>query len=927
MDLTEEYLRLPDNYARYLGGLRWAPGGDAVDLADGSTYAFSFQVGAFLEGYIAHGPLIHYGHVLHLLDFLRRREGPPDGTVRRQVAQAFQAGGRSHRNAGAFFAAVCRDLPPYPGPPVADLLWRLQYPPSPFPDPGPGLASVGVAPPQPPEWFEAYVCRALAAYGFDDLLHWFRHGTGAVRDAAPLAEAVAARPASLAAVLAELTRSPRLAGAVPYVGRFAGALALPRRRLQSHELPLGGYDDVTTRGDMAQVLPAQLALDGDEFVRRFAQRELLFFRREEPHASNREELVVLLDQGVRTWGVVRLMLAAAALALGRFAVRRRLKLRVAATSGSATVDPLEADGEDLAALVGASDLSPHPGAALERVLEGATPPCDVVLLTHPRNLAEPDVTAAARRVPAGARLFALTVTAAGGAELSEVRHGSPVSLSRFRVEAESAPAPVAAAAAARSAPGEWRGDVEPVPYPFRFGSHNHHHRLRFAFDYAGEWLLLATVQGVLCATRTDGSGSEVWPRPFVGNAVLREVEAVVGVAGGFVVAGTIGRRLVAAHYDIESRACRVYEAGVTAELKEPQAWWYARHSHAAVTALGTRLWCLDLSAGKTAFVAGRGPGAVPARSGRYQFCPLRVPGGRGAELGISFEVVQDASATVPESGGFPDWPYLALDPRDGSLGVGNVPGWGRFTPLADGRPMLTGCNLVEADCRGPTLAALVNDPRARPPGHVLRVFRGPEGVPAGEFPFRVTPTPFTLSDDGRLLALPVDPSRVEVRDALVRGPARCVTPVGRFHNAVRVELGDGWLALHNGVVLHLARWGAGRLTAEVVRGMLPGAGGGIEARSNKLPPWLYDGQRFVKVAHGWLVAAVDRFGQVALFERDGRLVGMFFTLRHQFAAWTPDGTRFGPKALLGVPPTPGAAEKIGAALKEAGERAGRRTLV
>jgi hypothetical protein len=296
-------------------------------------------------------------------------------------------------------------------------------------------------------------------------------------------------------------------------------------------------------------------------------------------------------------------------------------------------------------------------------------------------------------------------------------------------------------------------------------------------------------------------------------------------------------------------------------------------------------------------------------------------------LGISFEAVQDANATVPEHGEFPDWPVLALDPRDGSLTVGSVPGWRRFTPVADGRPMLKGCTLLGADCRGSTLAAHFGAPSARPGENVVRVFRGPEGVPVGEFPFRVTATPFTLSDDGRLLALPGDPSRVEVRDALVHGPARCVTPVGRFHNAVRVELGDGWLALHNGVVLHLARWGAGRLTAEVVRGMLPGSGGGIEARSTTLPPWLYDGQRFVKVAHGWLVAAVDRFGQVTLFERDGRLVCMFFTLRQQFAAWTPGGTRFGPKALLGVPPTPGAAEKIGAALKEAGERAGRRTLV
>ena len=55
----------------------------------------------------------------------------------------------------------------------------------------------------------------------------------------------------------------------------------------------------------------------------------------------------------------------------------------------------------------ASDLTPHPGPTLGRVLDadaGKGPAGgalrDVVLLTHPRSLAEPEVVAAARRVSA-----------------------------------------------------------------------------------------------------------------------------------------------------------------------------------------------------------------------------------------------------------------------------------------------------------------------------------------------------------------------------------------------------------------------------------------------------------------------------------------------------------------------------------------------
>src|SRR5262249_28902167 len=154
-------------------------------------------------------------------------------------------------------------------------------------------------------------------------------------------------------------------------------------------LPLGGYADVATRGHLEQLLPSQLAYEDLEFIRRLAQRELLFFRREDPHVHTREDLVVLLDQGVRTWGIVRLVLTAAVFALGRLAERRGIPFLVATTGGGGELhDPLAAPPEELGALLESSELGAHPGLALERVLEKETTDGrDVVLLTHPRNLA------------------------------------------------------------------------------------------------------------------------------------------------------------------------------------------------------------------------------------------------------------------------------------------------------------------------------------------------------------------------------------------------------------------------------------------------------------------------------------------------------------------------------------------------------------
>src|SRR5262249_1768833 len=211
----------------------------------------------------------------------------------------------------------------------------------------------------------------------------------------------------------------------------------------------------------------------------------------------REELVVLVDQGVRTWGVVRLVLSAAFFAFGKLAQRRKLRFQVAATGTSGRLtDPLEVENEALGALLEASDLSPHPGLALERVLEEPTSPArDVVLLTHPRSSREADLLAAARRVSPGPRLFAVTVDDHGSVELSELRHGTPVSLTSFRVDLiKSTPVPKLPERVREMSvvlpSTAWSGDVEPIGYPFRFGLPGNVSNGLFDFDSSGDWLLI-----------------------------------------------------------------------------------------------------------------------------------------------------------------------------------------------------------------------------------------------------------------------------------------------------------------------------------------------------------------------------------------------------------------------------------------------------
>jgi hypothetical protein len=951
MDRLGEYLHIPTGYAPFLEGLRWSDCGTAIEYADGQTFVFAPQLALFLEGLATERGPVHLGFVLHLLALLGLGKGAVQAA---DLARAFQETGRNLRNAGALAAVLCRRVPPPAHPPdvgqlcrrlnspalMAEFAWFQRLHPYDIPD---SVAPWAAAP------FEALVLQALADLSPEDLRHWLRHGRGPLESAGrEVARALpAARPRTLAHALAELTRHRRVAGAVPFVAQLTGALALPPRRLAHHELPMGGYADVAARGHPEQLLPSQFILEDPpaagpvparpgslslEFVRRYAENELLYFRREEPHAQVREELVLLLDQGVRTWGNVRLVLTAAVLAFGKRAERRRLPLWLAATSSEGhLLDPLRAEPEALATLIEASDLSANPGLALECVLEERAAAAredqaasDVVLLTHPRNLAEADVAAAARRVPPGARLFAVAVDGQGAVLLAELKHGTPVKINQFRVDL-SRPVETPAPSLPSEARAPWRGDVEPVPFPFRFGVTARGPSPLFAFDHAGEWVLQLSHNGLLHAWRCDGSALEVLPRGYVNGAVLTHVEAVRGVAGGFVVGGLLRGELAAVHYDFTRRSCAVHLLGQTTGPGRWQ-WFYFPDLHCVTALTGQE------QHGRPACVCAvdLGTGAQhrrlqpdhPEASNRVAEARRRA---EQQPASAPFVPIVDENRPATGSG-----PFLRLDRAAGRLTLeGANPPWMPFVPVADGRPVLTGARLLFAQCRGNVLAVdcYYPDPGGQ---RVLRLFRGPDGTTVGELvqPPRL-PGHIALAPDGRRLAREVGRCEIEVRDLDAGLRLVAATPRGKCHQGVAVELGEMWLTLRAGHSVHLLRWDRGVLDCgfsigdrdQLLRRQLAGtslASRGARAIGGGLPAFVhYDRQRFQAAAHDRLIAVVDVYGHVALFERTGALVAIFFAFRSLLAGWLPDGTRFGPVALLGGPPTPDAARRIGAALHEA----------
>jgi hypothetical protein len=436
-------------------------------------------------------------------------------------------------------------------------------------------------------------------------------------------------------------------------------------------------------------------------------------------------------------------------------------------------------------------------------------------------------------------------------------------------------------------------------------------------------------RGMLHAWRTDGDGTQLLPRALVWGRLLDKIEAVVGVAGGFVLAGRDHQGGVAiAHYDLGERTCQAHVLG---ETKAAYDWCYSPEHHAVLAyAPGGSLACaLDLATGAR-YPGGEFDESARVREAWYAATEGRVPPRRLLCL------MTAASFKVPVQTCF-------LDRARGEITLsGPKPPWEPFAPLADGLPVLRDCSLYAAKCRGNVLAAVARR-RERGSPLMLRLFRGPDGTPLAEYEVTHAESAFALSADGKLLARQLRNGCVEVRDTRGGGPL-LTTFVGGFAHGGQVLLGKRWLLLQagKGNHYHLLRWDSGRLELRHTReGRWTPEGPAVLAAEDLRPliqaglldPWdasfevpapdgvpallHYDRERFIRAVAGAVTVVLDRFGQVAILDAKNRVVCMFFAFRDGLSAWLPDGTCFGPASHTGAPPTPADLEKVGRALARA----------
>lgn len=191
-------------------------------------------------------------------------------------------------------------------------------------------------------------------------------------------------------LLDALEREDEFHGLVRLTRNLMAVTHLPRPVYESDDLSLGGVSDISNRGPLDRLLLSELAHDDDTLMVRVALNEALYLRRERPPATPPREIAVLLDVGLRMWGVPRVYATAVALSLAATAdgTTDVLVFRAAGSDVEA-VDLTTREG--LIAHLAALDPHVHPGDSLrEFASQLGDVDCDVVLVTGEDVLADRD---------------------------------------------------------------------------------------------------------------------------------------------------------------------------------------------------------------------------------------------------------------------------------------------------------------------------------------------------------------------------------------------------------------------------------------------------------------------------------------------------------------------------------------------------------
>lgn len=195
-----------------------------------------------------------------------------------------------------------------------------------------------------------------------------------------------APPQKVRMLLAELRGDDELSGLAKLAHDLMAAVAVPRSLRRHEELPMGGVSDLTNRGSLDRLLVSELAQDDLTLAVRVAVNEAMYLRRESPPREPPHHRLILIDVGIRMWGVPRAFAAAVGLALAATG-DATAPLQVFRAAGAKAVPSDLTTRPGLVDHLAALQTTAHPGSALvafatEVAAAESSGPVDTFILTH-----------------------------------------------------------------------------------------------------------------------------------------------------------------------------------------------------------------------------------------------------------------------------------------------------------------------------------------------------------------------------------------------------------------------------------------------------------------------------------------------------------------------------------------------------------------
>lgn len=222
----------------------------------------------------------------------------------------------------------------------------------------------------------------------------FKQSLGTGLEILPQAQGIALHPADcMKMFLEELRQDPEFSEMARLTRDIMATLSLPRALEHPETQSMGGLSDISNRGPFHRLLVSELAHDNDTLAIRVAMNEALYLRNEPPAARPRSALIIVVDAGIRMWGIPRVFATAAAMAL-IVKVDKTTNLNVF-RPGEKHLVPIDLTArEGMIKHLSALETNIHAGTYLEGLPQEESLPIDLAIITHPRAMEEPEFKAA-----------------------------------------------------------------------------------------------------------------------------------------------------------------------------------------------------------------------------------------------------------------------------------------------------------------------------------------------------------------------------------------------------------------------------------------------------------------------------------------------------------------------------------------------------